>query len=101
MTTQSRWKAREIYKKIVLTFLLIVTVLAISDCSSSMNEETHADMSHADTTSTFIEVETYDSFDIVYDKNTKVMYIISSGAYNRGNFTMFVNADGTPKLWKE
>lgn len=88
-------------KKIVLTFLLTITVLAISGCSDPMNEETHADMSYADTTSTFIEVETYDSFDIVYDKDTKVMYVISSGTYNRGNFTMLVNADGTPKLWKE
>ena len=58
-------------------------------------------MSRADTTSTFIEVETYDSFDVVYDKDTKVMYVISSGTYNRGNFTMLVNDDGTPKLWKE
>lgn len=88
-------------KKIVLTFLLTVTVLAISGCSGTTDEETHADMSHADTTSTFIEVETYDSFDVVYDKDTKVMYVISSGTYNRGNFTMLVNADGTPKLWKE
>ncbi len=88
-------------KKIVLAFLLTVTVLAISGCSDPMNEETHADMSHADMTSTFIEVETYDSFDVVYDKDTKVMYVISSGTSNYGNFTMLVNADGTPKLWKE
>ena len=83
-------------KKIVLAFLLTVTVLAISGCSDPMNEETHADM-----TSTLIEVETYDSFDVVYDKDTKVMYVISSGTSNYGNFTMLVNADGTPKLWKE
>lgn len=88
-------------KKIVLTFLLTATVLAISGCSGTTDEETHVDMSRADTTSTFIEVETYDSFDVVYDKDTKVMYVISSGTYNRGNFTMLVNADGTPKLWKE
>lgn len=88
-------------KKIVLMVLLTVTVLVISGCSGSMNEETHTDMSQANTTSTFIEVETYDSFDVVYDKDTKVMYAISSGTSNYGNFTMLVNADGTPKLWKE
>lgn len=88
-------------KKIVLTFLLTVTVLAVSGCPGTTDEETHADMSHADTTSTFIEVENYDSFDVVYDKDTKVMYDVSSRYYSRGNFTMLVNADGIPKLWKE
>lgn len=65
------------------------------------NEETHVDMSHADTTSTFIEVENYDFFDVVYDKDTKVMYAVSSRYYNKGNFIMLVNVDGIPKLWKE
>ena len=39
-------------------------------------------------------------YKVVYDKETKVMYTLSDGQYNRGNFAMLVNADGTPKLYK-
>lgn len=38
---------------------------------------------------------------IVYDTETKVMYVLSEVAYNRGTMTLLVNQDGTPKLWKE
>ena len=38
-------------------------------------------------------------FYIVYDNETKVMYAVSDGLYNRGTLTMLVNADGTPKLY--
>lgn len=38
---------------------------------------------------------------VVYNKDTKVMYTISRGSYNSGNFTLLVNADGTPMLWEE
>lgn len=36
---------------------------------------------------------------IVYDTETKVEYVVSTGSYNYGNYTMLVNADGTPKLY--
>ena len=39
-------------------------------------------------------------FYVVYDNETKVMYAVSDGLYNRGTLTMLVNADGTPKLYK-
>ena len=35
-------------------------------------------------------------FHVVYDNETKVMYAVSG----RGNLTMLVNADGTPKIYK-
>ena len=38
---------------------------------------------------------------IVYDNETKVMYHITNGSYNRGTLTMLVNADGTPKLYED
>lgn len=37
---------------------------------------------------------------IVYHRKTKVMYAVSSGTYNAGTFTVLVNPDGTPMLWK-
>ena len=39
-------------------------------------------------------------FYVVYDNETKVMYAVSDGLYNRGVLTMLVNADGTPKLYE-
>lgn len=81
-------------KRLVLAFLLAVAVLTTSGCSDGMDEEP------TDTSKMFTRVETCDTFDVVYDKDTKVMYAISSGTSNYGNFTMLVNADGTPKLWK-
>lgn len=37
---------------------------------------------------------------VVYQKDTKVMYVVSDGGDNRGNFTLLVNPDGTPMLWE-
>ena len=51
--------------------------------------------------SIFVRVEQTITHVVVYDRETKVMYVMSAGSYNGGNFTMLVNADGTPKLYKE
>jgi hypothetical protein len=53
-----------------------------------------------ESTSMFIEVEQSMSWKIVYHKETKVMYAVSAGSYNHGTFTLLVNADGTPMLYK-
>lgn len=81
-------------KRLVLMFLLVVTVLAASGCSYGMDEEPRADAS-----SMFVKVEDCGTFNIVYDRDTKVMYTVSSSSYNYGDVTMLVNADGTPKIW--
>lgn len=81
-------------KRLVLMFLLVVTVLAASGCSYGMDEEPRADAP-----SMFVKVEDCGTFNIVYDRDTKVMYTVSSSDYNFGNVTMLVNADGTPKVW--
>lgn len=82
-------------KKLVLVFLLAVAVLTVSGCSDGMDEEPRAD-----TSKMFTRVETCGSFEVVYDKDTKVMYVVSLASYNCGNVTLLVNSDGTPKIWK-
>lgn len=82
-------------KRLVLTFLLAVAVLTVSGCSDGMDEEPRAD-----TSKMFTRVETCGSFEVVYDKDTKVMYVVSLASYNCGNVTLLVNSDGTPKIWK-
>ena len=44
----------------------------------------------------FVTVSEGRLYDVLYDKDTKVMYVNSY----RGVFAMLVNADGTPKLYK-
>lgn len=48
----------------------------------------------------FVMVEDGSSYDIVYQRETKVMYAISDGVYNGGTVTLLVNADGSPMLWE-
>ena len=50
--------------------------------------------------SMFITVEQAISWDIVYHNKTKVMYVVSNSAYNYGYFTLLVDADGKPMLYK-
>lgn len=40
-------------------------------------------------------------YEVVYHRDTKVMYVVSRGNYNAGNFTLLVNPDGSPMLYKE
>ena len=53
-----------------------------------------------DTESMFVYIQECDSYDVVYQKDTKVMYAISSGTYNHGTFTLLVNADGSPMIYE-
>lgn len=77
----------------IVVIALVVVVLFFSGCGTSNNSV------KADDT-VFVTVSCKAKYQIVYDKETKVMYAMSDSSYNRGNFTMLVNADGTPKLYK-
>ena len=46
------------------------------------------------------QLETTNSFRIVYHKETKVMYAVSTGPRNPGNFTLLVNPDGSPMIYR-
>lgn len=54
-----------------------------------------------DETSMFVKIEDTDAWMIVYHRETKVMYAVSYSGDNYGNFTLLVNADGSPMLWEE
>ena len=51
--------------------------------------------------SRFETIVTGSGFYVVYDKETKVEYVVSDGYYNSGTFTLLVNADGKPLLYGE
>lgn len=81
-------------KKIVI--LLLVIVVLLTGCGSNNAIETK---NNENTASMFVLVEKTNQWCVVYDKDTLCMYAVSCGMYNIGNFTLLVNADGTPKLW--
>lgn len=81
-------------KKLII---LVVGMSLLTGCTSveSVNDNKQ------DKTSMFVEVETTNGWKVVYHKETKVMYAVSCGGYNYGTFTLLVNDDGSPMLWKE
>ena len=80
-----------------LIAILIVGMLSLTACAKveSVNDNKQNE------TSMFVEVESTSYWKVVYHKETKVMYAVSFGGYNCGNFTLLVNADGSPMLWEE
>ena len=84
-------------------FIILAMVAAMSfglvGCDYAMMESEKEDYSNAP--SMFVEVENGVGYTIAYHKNTKVMYAISSNSgYNEGNFTVMLDADGTPMLYE-
>lgn len=82
-------------KKIILLIALVLIAVMLTGCGTQVQREDQKIKS-----SMFVIVESTMYWWIVYDVDTKVMYQVSTGAYNYGNFCLLVNADGTPKLWK-
>lgn len=80
-----------------LIAILIVGMLSLTACAKveSVNDNKQEE------TSMFVEVEQARYWSVVYQRDTKVMYVVSCGAYNYGTFTLLVNPDGTPMLYRE
>ena len=73
---------------------IILVCLLLTGCDvAAVEKETPNDKSM------FIMVEDNLLWDVVYHRETRVMYVISMGGYNGGNFTVLLNPDGTPMLW--
>lgn len=77
-------------KRTLCVLLLAIILCGCGSNSTQENEES----------SQFEIVEESYTYTIVYDKETKVMYSISDGGHSEGIFTMLVNADGSPRLYK-
>lgn len=46
------------------------------------------------------EADSHNAYDVVYHKDTKVMYVVSHSCYNTGTFTLLVNPDGSPMIYE-
>lgn len=79
--------------------IVLVSIVMLAACNSIPQDKNA--LSHDD--SMFVVCEATSAskpYYVVYQKDTKVMYVVSDGGDNRGNFTLLVNPDGTPMLWE-
>lgn len=85
-------------KKIALIFAILLIVMSLVACG--LNEMDYEEELE-NKPSMFVIVEETLSWKVVYHKETKVMYVVSSGAYNGGTFTLLVNQNGDPMIYGE
>ena len=74
----------------VVTFVIMLSLLG---CSSAESSGIESNKQEEKPTGTFIEIDRGVSWKVVFHRDTKVMYVVSN------NFTLLVNADGTPMLY--
>ena len=81
-------------------FLIIMSiVLMFAGCASIRAEAKEVEETGDSNTFVLVDADYYCW--IVYHKDTKVMYAVSRSPNNIGTYTLLVNADGTPMIWKE
>lgn len=87
-------------KKFIIILVILTFTLLLYACGPSMEPDKDKDTSNM---SMFVLLENSEAngFRVVYHRETKVMYVISTGMYNNGTFTVMLNPDGTPMLWEE
>lgn len=86
-------------KKILLAIILILC-LTLCSCGAQMLTEEEVSKDNTSNISMFIQIEDGNCYKIVYHRDTKVMYAVSDGHYNSGTFTVMLNPDGTPMIYR-
>ena len=81
-------------KKYVFIALLCGMLFA-SGCQKTERVEPASD------TSMFVVIEETMSWRVVYHRETKVMYAVSFGGSNSGDFTLLVDRFGKPMIYNE
>lgn len=81
----------------IKTIVLVAAFLLLSGCAKEEVEKTEPEPQNV---SRFVVIEDAMHWEVVADRHTGVMYAVSRGGYNHGNFTLLVDADGKPLIWK-
>lgn len=87
-----KFKLNNMKKLVILLFAAIL----FASCNFSKVEKQPSPKE----ASMFVIVEKTDSWEIVYHYETKVMYAVSDAMYNRGIFTLLVDREGKPLIYK-
>lgn len=82
-------------KKLIIVLLIILMILNLSACAIKTTNKVIKDES-----SRMIRIEEADTYHIVYDKETHVMYAVSNGGRSYGVLTLLVDANGKPLLYE-
>lgn len=80
-----------------LTAIVLSIILLFSSVGCAPTTTMVAD--YPPSYSMFISVEQTYKYQVVYHRDSKVMYAISNGSENEGTFTLLVNADGSPMIY--
>ena len=86
-------------KKAIGLIMAVMMAATLAACGSEV-EKADSSVGDPETKSMFVQVECAGSWEVVYHRDTKVMYSVSDSGYNHGNFTLLVNADGTPMIYR-
>ena len=81
-------------KKLYVYVVLLILAITLCGCAATATVQAPAAESR------FVIVEKTGFWEVVYDKETLVMYAVSWGSYNCGTFTPLYDTDGSPLLWK-
>lgn len=73
---------------------LAAAVIAVSLACCGVSE------AEAEQKEMFVEVYDGDGYNVVYHAKTKVMYVVGDVDFG-AVFTVLVNPDGTPMIWRE
>ena len=84
-------------KKVLCLLIIAILMLASVYCTETATAQ---DTKASTNSSMFVMVENNYAWNVVYHKDTKVMYVISRGSHNQGTFTVMLDADGKPLLWE-
>lgn len=85
-------------KKILILFMVAIMLFSLVGCDSATIENL---VTVNNSNSMFAMVESTPLYDVLYHKDTRVMYIASRGNYNQGTFTIMLDAEGMPLLYEE
>jgi PBP1b-binding outer membrane lipoprotein LpoB len=73
---------------------ILLTLLMLVGCVKTTKAESESGKGKR-----FATIETGQTYTIVVDRKTWVMYAVSDGSYNHGTFTLLVDKDGSPLIW--
>lgn len=86
--------------KFAVIFWMLVLVFGLTACAYSEMDTTYDTEAEVLPPSMFVEIERGNTYRIVYQKETKVMYAVSDQSYNEGIFTLLVDKNGNPMLYE-
>lgn len=85
-------------KKAICLIMAVIMAASLAACGNKV-EKADSSVGDHETKSMFVTVEYTDIWEVIYHRETKVMYAVSRGSYNNGTITLLVNADGTPMIY--